>query len=287
MKDLNILVPTDLTEPGNAAFKHAAQFIRKFGGSVTPFHAFEEVGGVERLLGLDTGGSYSKPGMLHRIKEHLEKKAGQEIDAGHLNEAKVASGSPAKEIVKTGREYDFIIMTGNKRTGVERITIGSTAQKIVARSHTPVIVTGTNCNLEHFDKLLILTDFSERSLQVVPYAKGLMQAIPELKAEFVHFVNVGYFTPGNNNKIIEAAEAELKKLAGVQFGDLAGRVTSQVFITSTSPAEAIINLTFSRKYSLCLMTSIGESKLKSTILGSTATSILRSVDTPVFSFRPE
>ena len=287
MENLEILVPTDLSEIGNIAFSHAAQFVGQFGGSITPFYAFEEEKKIERVLGLNESGNYKKPGMLHRIKDHLNEKAAAFIPAAHLNEARIVSGSPAPEIVAAGKEMDFIIMTGNKRTGVKRISLGSTAQKVAARSHTPVIVTGSGCNLEQFHTLLVLTDFSERSLQVVPHAKALMAAFPELKTEFVHFVNVGYFTAGNNNKIIEAAEAEIKKVAAVQFEGFEDRVHAQVFITSTSPAEAIINLSFSRSYSLCLMTSIGESKLKSTILGSTATSVLRSVDTPVLNFRPE
>lgn len=287
MENIEILVPTDLSELGNLAFTHAVEFVSQLGGKITPLHVFEESNDLDRILGLDDSKPHQKPGMLHRIKDHIAEKAGAVIPAEHLSTPKVISGAPSEQITKLGAEMDFIIMTGNKRTGVERITLGSTAQKVIARSHTPVIVTGSKCNLNEVKTLLVLTDFSERSLQAVPHAKALMHRFPELKTEFVHFVKVGYFTVGNNNKIIKTAEAEIKKVAAVQFEGFEDRVNSQVFITSTSSAEAIINLTKSRPYSLCLMSSIGESKLKSTIIGSTATSILRSVDTPVLSFRPE
>ncbi|MFW6348366.1 MAG: universal stress protein, partial [Cyclonatronaceae bacterium] len=250
MKNIEILVPTDLSELGNIAFSHAAQFVGQFGGSVTPLYVFEEEKKIERILGLDDPGAYKKPGMLHRIKEHLHEKAAGFIPSAHLNEARIITGAPAAEIVAAGQEMDFIIMTGNKRTGIKRISLGSVAQKVAARSHTPVIITGSDCDLEHFHKLLVLTDFSERSLQVVPHAKALMAVFPELKTDFVHFVNVGYFTAGNNKKIIAAAEAEIEKVAAVQFEGFEERVDTHVFITSTSPAEAIINLTFSRNYSL-------------------------------------
>jgi nucleotide-binding universal stress UspA family protein len=287
MKKPEILIPTDLTELGNAAFRHAAQFISQFGGKVQPVFVYEGDEESDRLLGLNRIVELRKESGQQRIENFINERSREHLREDQLYPPLVVVGKASDEIIKAAKDKDFIIMSGNKRAGMARIALGSTAQRVAAASGTPVIVTCSSCRLDPLDKLLILTDGSEPSRECFPIASKMMQKLPESRAELVHFIHVGYFTTGNHEKAIQKAEELLEEMRQDAFSEVKDRVETKVFITSTSTSEAILNLCASRDYSLCMLTSRGHSRLKNVILGGTAGAVLRGLDVPVLSFKPQ
>lgn len=287
MKQPEILIPTDLTELGNAAFRHAAQFIKQFGGKVQPVFVYEGDQESDRLLGLNRVVQLRKESGQQRIETFINERAREHLTEEQLHPPLVLVGKPAEEILKVAPEKDYIIMSGNKRGGMARIALGSTAQRVVAASVTPVIVSCSTCRLYPLEKLLILTDGSDPSRACFPIGLEMMEKLPEARAELVHFIHVGYFSTGNHEKAIQKAEELLLKMKQDAFSEVQDRLETKVFISSTSTSEAILNLCASRGYSLCMLTSRGHSRLKNVILGGTAGAVIRGLDVPVLSFKPQ
>jgi nucleotide-binding universal stress UspA family protein len=66
----------------------------------------------------------------------LERKA-SEVDL----ETKIADGSPSKEIIRyaTDEQCDLIVMGTHGRSGVDRLLLGSVAERVVRSSTVPVM----------------------------------------------------------------------------------------------------------------------------------------------------
>lgn len=135
-----ILVPIDFSVCSRKALKYAVPFARQFGASLTLVSVVQiacanfEAGGID-LVQLQDNEERS-------ARERLTALAAEEADAGITFETVVRSGQAMVEIVETAREreIDLIIISTHGYTGLKRVMVGSTTEKIVRHAPCPVLV---------------------------------------------------------------------------------------------------------------------------------------------------
>ncbi|MBA4149708.1 MAG: universal stress protein [Verrucomicrobia bacterium] len=140
VKIRNILVPTDFSKSANTALKFALVFAEQFDAQVTLLYVVEVP--VFRdfeayPLALDGNSA------IQQAKGHLERlKAEQGTAAERIKAVKATIGKPFREITSAARtmKQDLIIIATHGRTGLKRVFLGSTAEKVIRHASCPVLV---------------------------------------------------------------------------------------------------------------------------------------------------
>lgn len=284
MEKLRILVPTDFTTTGNKAFKDAADYLNLFEGSITPMYVFEPRYGISDIIEEDAADM--KAELRTRITTKLQKIASEFVPENSINEPLVATGNIAMQIVHASADFDLVFIATNSRTGLDRLMHSSVANKIISVCPKPVVVVTDESLIRPLNKILILTDMSANSARVFGYARQFVEQTG-VNADLVHFVHIGPFTPGSSGSAVERGRKELTQLKKEHFKGVEDKISEQVLITSVSGSEAITNLTYSRDYNMVFMATLGHSNIRNLMVGSTASTIIRMVDTAVFIINPQ
>jgi nucleotide-binding universal stress UspA family protein len=216
----------------------------------------------------------------------------------HPLTTKLAEGKPAVQISEYADEQDadLIVIGRQGMTGLGKRLLGGVTEQVLHRSDIPVFVVpgedGVSGTKERYSRVLIPTDGSENAEAATPHGVIIAQHFDST----IHVLNIvdlqaagGAFNAGGLEKeFIERLEAR-----GQEAVD---RVRDE--ITETGPdveVETSVNRTTSfegaaagvREYvwdseiDLVVMSSHGRSNLKRQLLGSVASTVLRTVDVPV------
>lgn len=132
-----ILLPTDGSDGMEDVIDHAVSLAAQHDATL---HALYVVN-TASLSDLPIDSSWE--GINQALKREGEHAIGQvESQATHVDvETAMVDGSPAKEIVKYAKENgtDVIIMGTSGRSGVDRLLLGSVAERVVRSSPVPVL----------------------------------------------------------------------------------------------------------------------------------------------------
>jgi nucleotide-binding universal stress UspA family protein len=137
-----VLVPVDFSENSRLGIEYALRFAREFGADVVLFHS---VFVTPFVLG-DEYTAREVPTLIPLQQDYAEEemdKLRQEIRAkGKEVETEIALGSPVEQINNyvTKEDVDLIVTSTHGRSGLERLFIGSTAERIVRYAPSPVLV---------------------------------------------------------------------------------------------------------------------------------------------------
>lgn len=138
----NILVPVDFSEPSNHALVYAMRFAQLNDAKITLLHV------IERPVYYPDSGLYY-PGA--ETFEQITESAGQAV-ARICKEQKLSKPQLRKVVVEIGEPYrtivaiaksekvDLIILSTHGYTGVARVLLGSTAERVVRHASCPVLV---------------------------------------------------------------------------------------------------------------------------------------------------
>jgi nucleotide-binding universal stress UspA family protein len=123
-----ILYPTDFSSCSNQAYFHALALAEIHGASLTILHVYVP------------GFNSAELGSRDSCREQLEqiRPADAAIRVQHL----LLDGDPAREIVRHAREggIDLIVMGTHGRRGLERLLMGSVAEKVIRAAPCSVLV---------------------------------------------------------------------------------------------------------------------------------------------------
>lgn len=130
-----LVVPWDFSEHSKAALQYV---IRHFGG-----HAIKLICVLERpnpyISGFEWGPEAEEKSAIRCRDEFFELSI---IPANCALHFKVAFGEPADEICEFADQVraDYIVMSTHGRTGIQKLMMGSVAEKVVSQSKSPVIL---------------------------------------------------------------------------------------------------------------------------------------------------
>ncbi len=138
----NILVPFDLSNPSNHAFKVALDIAQKFDSKITLLTC------VER----DTWRHYYFDSRIYselvKKKSKIAKKSMEKLEV-MANKVGVSiklqilkSDSVVKDITTfaKSKKIDLIVMSSHSRTGLDKLILGSVANGVIQRTRCPVLL---------------------------------------------------------------------------------------------------------------------------------------------------
>ncbi len=147
-----ILVPLDGSELAAKVLPTVVELAKKFNSQVTLIHACHSEG-----FGAGEAADVAKtaPGMGKKVCETFLSQAGKDLQGQGINvNWTCAEGVPAREIVgyAHNNKMDLICMTTHGRGEVGWV-LGSTAERVVAHSTVPVMLTRVIVfkPVQHFD----------------------------------------------------------------------------------------------------------------------------------------
>ena len=134
-----ILLPTDGSPGAEAAVEHALHLARQNDAVLHVLHV-TDVSEFEDLTDdQDTGAEIDE-----EAKELLDPVLTASEEAGVETIARSVDGTPHKEVVDyiEANDIDLVVMGTHGKTGISRVLLGSTAEKVVRNSPAPVLTVG-------------------------------------------------------------------------------------------------------------------------------------------------
>jgi nucleotide-binding universal stress UspA family protein len=127
-----VLYATDLSETSIAALHYCADLARVLGASVTMLHVLDLHGAV----------TFDNEADIHALlMGRMHKTVGKEHCEGLLITPEVVKGVPYREILKFAEKTsaDLIVINLQSKGLLERALLGSTAERVIRSSTTPVL----------------------------------------------------------------------------------------------------------------------------------------------------
>jgi nucleotide-binding universal stress UspA family protein len=139
-----IMIATDGSDTSNKAATIGIDIAKRANGSITAVYVME----ILRLAHLP--GYATMPGLKEKVLGLMREEGSQAMqfveDQAEMMSVScqkiVAQGSPSEELLRISKEMemDLIIMGSLGRTGIEKILLGSVAEKVVLQSTIPVLL---------------------------------------------------------------------------------------------------------------------------------------------------
>lgn len=137
-----IIIATDGSETSEKAAKVGIETACRSGGRVTAVYVVD----VFRLAHLP--GYAAFPGLKDKLMELMQKEGReatecvekQALKAGVPCQKIVAEGDPSDELLRISGGADLLIMGSVGRTGLNKLLLGSVAEKVVRHSTIPVLL---------------------------------------------------------------------------------------------------------------------------------------------------
>ncbi|WP_254768469.1 universal stress protein [Salinilacihabitans rarus] len=187
-----ILVPVDGSGGDDGAVSRTFEFARRFGAAVHVLHVVDAEPGP---AGLDRT-------QRERVRRPLEKRgrqatariADRAAELGVDATRTVRDGTPSRTILEYADEHDvdLIVMGTHGRTGPERVRLGSTTERVITRTDSPVLAVpvadgdGTDVDSIEYDRVVIATDGSDAAERAAE--RGLETAEAYDSAVYVAYV---------------------------------------------------------------------------------------------------
>ena len=135
-----ILVPTDFSEPADAALDYAVDLSKTLGAQISLVHVFDEIPAA--TLSFDLYMPLSAEArdevlstVRRRLAERVERSGRPDVTSD------VLVGGTARAIVDAARNHhaDLIVMGTHGRLGVAHLLLGSVAERVVRTAECPVL----------------------------------------------------------------------------------------------------------------------------------------------------
>lgn len=294
-----ILCPTDFSVFSSQALRHAMALARTFHSRLRVVHVIPSgVPGVDPVYGgapwlLTPEDRGRAEGELRRFLEPV-----REARVDH--ETEVREGEPWREIERAAAEMeaDLVVLGTHGRSGLERLVIGSVAEKVVRRLPCPVLTVSheearTWAAPGLMNRILCATDFSEMSAVALRVAL----AFAERHRAPILLLHVVEDVPDLN----AAAHRALLDLDTLRR-DLEGRATERVrrivaelgapqigieprVVTGCAYKE-ILRTAAEERADLIVIGAQGHGVLEHLLSGSNAQHVMRGATCPVLTVRP-
>lgn len=286
-----ILVPTDFSPPSLKALKYARALAKEFGAALHLLHVNDIAVEAPTLAPLFPANRE----MGNKLRRRLHAIAAECALPIRGLRCHVRVGKAFNEVCDAARELraDLIITATHGYTGVTRVLLGSTAERIVQHSPCPVLVVRERerefirNGVFQLKKILVPTDFSEHSLQALRYAIGLAKRFGA-KLVMLHSVYPHYYStndeytasdlPALMQSVSDAAETQMRELVrktaflGVPF-------ETDIFLGF--PGQKIVDYATAKAVDLIITSTHGRTGLKHVLIGSTAEQVVRYSKCPV------
>ena len=299
----HLLVPLDGSELAELVFPYAGEIAASLKlEKLTLLHVIPPED--KNLVELHKGYIERAADTVGNLCRDVQRTKGSAVCAEKIQSRGVlATGNPAEEILRYADDnnVDIILMATHGRTGVQRWTMGSVADKVLRVSKLPVWLVRAGLPPEivqdHLPtrKILVPLDGSDLAASVLPYAEAVARQSDTGQIEITLLavcdptLPATYYAPAPyswDEQVKRWKRKDEQYLAeiGKQLKDSGLDVRSEVLIGK--PAETIVEYVAEKRLSLIVMSTHGRSGIGRWVFGSVAEKVLHGVTTPILLVRP-
>ena len=142
MRYQRVLFATDFSESAGYAMPYAIDLAEKYEAELHVLHVVEPI-----VAPVDFAwGTYNYPDIEKQLQtyvdERMDELKDQDLPPGLVVKAHTLSGKPWREIIAFAREHemDIIVLATHGLSGLSHAIYGSTAEKVIRKAPTPVLV---------------------------------------------------------------------------------------------------------------------------------------------------
>ena len=286
-----IILPLDGSEPSEAAIPYAAAIGELVGASIIVLHVLEEMRPVfDARRGEVVWISPAQPRVELEAPELLGEPISRLRSGGLTVRAVFRLGDPAAEILDEVERWPapLIVIASHSRGGLERLLLGSVADRVLRDAPAPVLVVPAAPAAEHPARVLLRTilvpldgsPLAERALPAAMELAGLAHA----EVTLVHVVDLPAGR-GNRDDSEREAAVYLQQKAEALAGQ-SGRTILQ-HVLHGEPGEQLRRFIAARQPDLVVMVAHGRGRLGRWLLGSVTNELLTSHVGPLLLLRAQ
>jgi nucleotide-binding universal stress UspA family protein len=289
----NILCAVDRSPSSLQAFGYAIALARWQGARLNLLEV------IETAAPPGVGRAPKDDAVPQKTQAVLERDMRRVLTARRASDVKVEifmrKGNVVQEILAQAKasRADLIVMGSHGRGGVQRLVLGSVAEKVLRLATCPVLTVRSGVRLARrsrspFETILCPTDFSVAANRAVAYAKRLAK---EADAELVVMSAIEWpfgnaVTLGPVAELRESIESSAREgLVRLLPRPGSDRRRAQVVVTSGKASADIVKLARARSVDLIVMGASGRGATDMALLGSTTHHVIREGTWPVLTVR--
>ena len=292
----SVLCPIDFSESSRGALRYARAIAAHFAARLTVVAVDDPLLG--EAAALSTAGTPVSEDTAREIDRFVRQTFKDIRRDGIDLRCETATGKPADEILRVSRERncDLIVMSSHGLTGFRKMFFGSTTERVLRETTTPVLVTPPldpgAISIEDASKVIkrvmVPVDLSPGSRHQAVVAAGLTQAlgVPLILLHVIEPVRTPLATrlplPGIEANRRAVAEEGLQAIAA----DLPARVQRETLIVYGDPAEELAKVIRDRQAGLVVI-GLHASPLLGPRMGSVTYRMLCLSPTLVLALPPE
>lgn len=282
-----ILVPTDGSDAAENAVRGALALAEQFNASLRAIHV------VQRNEFPAQVESEASAGLSQRGDAILDAVTDRADENGvPITTEVIVTGEPVhQQIIEyaTGHDVDLVVMGTHGRTGLDRLILGSVAERTLRASPVPVLTVHNETNIERgFETILVPTDGSDTANAAADHAIELA-AITDATLHVVHVVNLTAVSGVYGSAEIRDALEEVGQRAVdvvIERADESDVKSVKASVLSGTPARAIVDHATDCDVDLVVMGTHGRSGLERHLIGSVTEKVVRLAKMPVVSISP-
>jgi nucleotide-binding universal stress UspA family protein len=295
-----LLIPLDGSKTAEQVLPWARAFAESFKLPVILLAVVD----VERLLtSADLARHFDKlvKQSSRDSKTYLERISGRFV--GRSVRRSIEQGSAAELIVKKAEAYKttLIAMTTHGRSGLNRLLLGSVAEKVLRATTNPVLVVradheGEANQVASLSSIIVPLDGSELAETVLP---TVIRISKKLRLEvflirvysnpYSGFISGGGHYAVNVDELMKDIRDQARNYLEAKMAELRKRGVEQVsyLLQEGIAADEIVSIAEQTPKSLIVMCSHGRSGVKRWVLGSVTETVVRHAANPVLVVRPD
>ncbi len=235
--------------------------------------------------------------VLANAESYLARQYEQWQSLGYQVHTQLGEGDAAQEILRIAESSgaDLIAMTTHGRSGFERWSLGSVAERVIQGAKLPVLLVREAMEVSggQLQRLLVPLDGSPLAEQVLPQAQALAQATGAqiLLLQVIQSLDEG------NQKILFKGKAQVdalyknwcagaeKYLCEVVQGLKEAGISTDYQVLFGDPDKVICSTVTDESVDLIVMSTHGRSGLSRWYYGSVANKVMRNVTAPLLLLR--
>ncbi len=238
------------------------------------------------------------------MKQKLEEEAMGKIKAmlpKELLESEnivpiVRFGKPFLEIIKIAKEkdVDLMVIGTHGRAGVDRVILGSVAERVVRKAGCSVMVVRSK-KYVGFKRIIVPIDFSDCSRKALEHSTATARA-HNSKLTILHVYEESFIEPyvraANSEEEAEEIIKEIEQVNESKYDeflntiDLSG-VEYEKLLKKGIPETEIVAIAMEQQANLIVMGTHGRSGIKHILVGSTAEEVVRNVPCDIIVVKPD
>ncbi len=208
----------------------------------------------------------------------------------------VRFGKPFLEIIKVAKEKDVDLMAigTHGRAGVDRVILGSVAERVVRKAGCSVMVVRSR-KYVGFKRIIVPIDFSDCSRKALEYAAATARA-HNSKLTILHVYEESFIEPyvraANTEEEAQEIVRGIEQVNESKYDDFLKKidlsgVEYDKLLRKGIPSNEIVETAREQKAQLIVVGTHGRSGIKHMLIGSDAEEVVRNAPCDIVVVKPE